>query len=517
VYALIGWHVTRAWLILGLGCVLMAMGDGLFAVQDARSGTVDASYDFTWPVGALLIALAVRLAVDVPVPRSGDVGWRAIVLPLAAQGLAAAIQVYGGFHEPGDAERLVTMFVLIVAMVQIVVSRPRAPAPDAGPGDAPSRPPTFAAGSIPSRAMTAVPLESWQVGPWNRWAYQHVGEVVPTVAVSRGSGPAWELAARPAGLGDEASGLLRTGYVDGLAVLHDGTMALERYGNGMGPDTLHLSQSVGKSVLGLLVGVLVGEGALDPDAPVTEHVPEVAGSGFAGATVRHLLDMTAAIDFVEDYATDFWRYDVACGWHPPVPGADAASILAFLPTIGPAAWRHGERFHYATPNTDLLGLVAERAGGAPLAELIGRALWAPMGAERDAELTVDPAGTAAIGGGFCATLRDYTRLGALVLADGRGIVPADWTARLGAGDDGAFARRTVLDVAPGTSGYGSQWWRRDGRTVARGIHGQLVAVDREADAVVTILSSWPAALDVALDAAQRALVGAVCDRLAGRG
>jgi hypothetical protein len=134
VYALIGWHVTRAWLILGLGCVLMAMGDGLFAVQDARSGTVDASYDFTWPVGALLIALAVRLAVDVPVPRSGDVGWRAIVLPLAAQGLAAAIQVYGGFHEPGDAERLVTLFVLIVAMVQIVLSRPRAPAPDAGPG-----------------------------------------------------------------------------------------------------------------------------------------------------------------------------------------------------------------------------------------------------------------------------------------------------------------------------------------------------------------------------------------------
>ena len=112
---------------------------------------------------------------------------------------------------------------------------------------------------------------------------------------------------------------------------------LERYRNGMDAATLHLSQSVGKSVLGLLVGVLHGRGLLDPASPVTEHVPEVAGSGYDGATVRHLLDMTAATDFVEDYAA-FWRYDVACAWHPPAPGADAETILEFLPAIGPAPW-----------------------------------------------------------------------------------------------------------------------------------------------------------------------------------
>jgi CubicO group peptidase (beta-lactamase class C family) len=359
-----------------------------------------------------------------------------------------------------------------------------------------------------------VPLETWQIGPWNRWAYQHVGEVVPTVPVARGTGPVWELPVRPAQLGPEVDALLESGFVDGLAVLHDGALVLERYCNGMAPDTLHLSQSVGKSVLGLLVGALAGEGVLDPDSAVAEHVPEIAGSGFDGATVRHLLDMTTAIDFVEDYL-DFVRYDAACGWHPPLPGA-AGSILEFLPTVGPVAWGHGERFHYATPNTDLLGIVAERAGGTPLGELIGRSLWAPMGAERDAELTVDAAGTGAIGGGFCATLRDYTRLGALLLEDGRGVVPAAWIAGLGHGDDAAFAARTVADTGPGITGYAGQWWRRDERTMARGIHGQLVAVDRAAGAVVTILSSWPAALDVALDAAQRAVVDAVCGRLAAR-
>jgi diguanylate cyclase len=128
VYGLLDWHVNRAWLFLGLGCGLMAMGDGLFAVQQARASAVDAGYDFTWSIGALLIALAVWRAVDVPTTSSESIGWRAIVLPLAAQALAAAIQVYGLFHELGATERLVTLFVLLVAMVQIVVSRPRAPA-----------------------------------------------------------------------------------------------------------------------------------------------------------------------------------------------------------------------------------------------------------------------------------------------------------------------------------------------------------------------------------------------------
>jgi CubicO group peptidase (beta-lactamase class C family) len=364
-----------------------------------------------------------------------------------------------------------------------------------------------------------VPLESWQVGPHNRWAYQHVRDVVPTVVVGRGGGPASELLERPLDLDDVAfdgttlAEHLDAAYLDGLAVLHGGDLVYERYRNDMGPDSLHLSQSVGKSVLGLLVGILADRGALDPASPVTDHVPEVAGSGYAGAAVQHLLDMTAGIDFVEEYAGEFWKYDAACGWHPLRPGAEAASILEYLPTIAAADWTHGERMHYASPNTDLLGIVAERAGGAPLAELISRELWAPMGAAADAELAVDHTGTAVISGGFCATLRDYSRLGQLVLEDGRDVVPASWVARLGQGDPAAFARCTSERISAAATGYRDQWWSREHRIVARGIHGQQIAVDREAGAVVTVLSSWPDATDAAAEAAQRALIAAVCDRL----
>src|SRR3954452_11506683 len=113
------------------------------------------------------------------------------------------------------------------------------------------------------------PLDAWQVGPWNRWAYLHVGEVVATVPVHRGEGPVWELEARALDLDVLVDPLLETAYVDGLAGVHEGALVLERYPSEMELETLHLSQSVGKSVLGLLVGVLVGRGRLDVREPVT--------------------------------------------------------------------------------------------------------------------------------------------------------------------------------------------------------------------------------------------------------
>lgn len=359
------------------------------------------------------------------------------------------------------------------------------------------------------------PLETWQIGPWNRWAYQHVGEVVATVPVPRGDAPVRALPSRPLPLDDVVS----PPGLDGLAVLHDGALVHERYAHGMTPATRHISQSVAKSVLGLLVGVLAGRGALDPDAPVVDLVPEVAGSGYAGATLRHLLDMTAATDFVEDYE-HFWRYDAACGWFPQGPDVGARTILEYLATIGPApdGRAHGDVFHYASPNTDLLGVAAERAGGAPLAELIARELWGPLGAEADAELAVDPAGTAVISGGFCATLRDYARLGQVVLEGGSDVVPAAWLSALGSGVADAWDRRAWPSPQhdTGETGYAAKWWAADGRIVARGIHGQLVVVDHDTRVVVAMLSSWSEATDRDAEAAQRRVVDEICDRVTSR-
>lgn len=361
-----------------------------------------------------------------------------------------------------------------------------------------------------------VPADAWQMGPWNRWSFQHVDEVVAAEAVAHDPERVRPWSSAAGGLDDLVDPFVVDAWVDGVLIAHRGTIVGERYANGMTPQTLHLSQSVGKSVLGLLVGVLAERGVLSRDDLAATYVPEVRGSGYGDATLGHLLDMTVAIDFVEDYA-DFWRYDAACGWHPPAPGVPE-TILAYLQTIGPASWSHGERFHYVSPDTDLLGLVVERATGRRLCELIAEHLWAPLGAERDALVTVDRSGTAAISGGFCACLRDYARLGQLVADGGAGIVAAAWVDSLGDGSPDAWTAATVDPVArAGTTGYANQWWCLDGRPTARGIHGQFVTVQRASGIVITVLSSQPEALDPQLASAHRNFANTVIDRLAPPG
>jgi hypothetical protein len=126
-FGLMGWRPGRTWLILGLGCVVIAGGDAVYAVQFGEALQLDHDYDFIWPLGAVLIAFGAYGPPARVLDHHPVVGWRIIVLPLIAQAVAASIQVYallgGNF---GRSERVVTLVVLVIASVQIIVARPRA-------------------------------------------------------------------------------------------------------------------------------------------------------------------------------------------------------------------------------------------------------------------------------------------------------------------------------------------------------------------------------------------------------
>lgn len=128
VYGLLGWKPDTMWLLIGLAIVSTSVADAVFAVQEAEARAVVSGdhYDFVWTVGALLIALAAWAAAPEANARPEAVtGMRAVALALFAQALAIGIQLYAVFREVGRSERVVTIVVLVVASVQIILTRPR--------------------------------------------------------------------------------------------------------------------------------------------------------------------------------------------------------------------------------------------------------------------------------------------------------------------------------------------------------------------------------------------------------
>ena len=374
------------------------------------------------------------------------------------------------------------------------------------------------AGVPPFPARALVTLENWQDPPFNRWAFQHLRELIPTARISRGAGPARRLPRAERDLSGitfrsgsrelTVGEMLAESYTDGFLVLHRGRIVTEQYFNGMSPDTPHLLMSVSKSVVSTVAGILAGQGRLEPAAPAERIVPELAGTSFAGATVQDLLDMRAGTHFDETYdnpQADVRTYERVYLWRPdsaePRP-ADALAYYATLRNDGP----HGGPFEYRSILTDVLGWVLEKAGGARLHDLIARLIWQPMGAEFDAEITVDAHGNAMADGGVCATLRDLGRFGLLFASGGarpgrrQSVVPPSWIRDTIAGaPDGPQAFLAAAD-APGFpvgAHYRNFWWVREPAVPffhASGINGQNVFVHVPSQTVVAKLSTWPTAL-----------------------
>ncbi|MDQ7248647.1 serine hydrolase domain-containing protein [Dongia sedimenti] len=355
-----------------------------------------------------------------------------------------------------------------------------------------------------------VTLANWRRSPWNRWAFHHVSELVPVAMIptdpSRAK-PLPEELVVPNRLPDGASidQVLRETETDGFLVLRDGTLIYEWYANGLGADMPHIVFSISKSISAILAGILVGQGKLDPDAPVTRYIPEVAGSAYADATVRHVLDMTVSIDFDESYLDPhgaFARYREAMGWNPVADPARTPGLHPFLTTLPRGSGPHGERFHYVSPNSDLLGWIIERAGGRPYAELLSDLIWKPMGAAHDAYITIDKAGASRSAGGICTTLRDLARFGELLRRGGEGIVPRAWIDDiLKNGDRGAWTRGDMAALLP-EGRYRSKWYltgNDHGAWTAIGIHGQWLYIDPQAKLVIAKFSSQALPVDDPVD------------------
>ncbi len=368
---------------------------------------------------------------------------------------------------------------------------------------------------FPPAADSLVTLGTWQDPPNVRWAFQHMREIIPTQLIPASPPPRplrtvrdRSVSAIPLtrldGSAATAEDVFADTWTDAVLVLRDGELVEERYFGSMTATTPHLLMSVTKSFVGCVAGSLTAQGLLDPEAPVTEYVPEVADSGYDGATVRHLLDMRTGVAFREAYVEPDAEVRVmerSMGWRPQLEG-DPVGMYDYLTTLGTSG-EHGGDFTYRSADTDMLGWVLERASGTRMAELVSSLIWVPIGAEYDADITCDPVGSAVHDGGMSATARDLARFGQLLLddgcVDGDEVVPASWLedARSPSADvRQAFANTDNEQVLTG-GWYRSKLWFVPGPSghamVCLGIHGQMVYVNRTTRTVGVKLSSWPEA------------------------
>ncbi|MGB9033413.1 hydrolase [Arthrobacter sp. UCD-GKA] len=366
-----------------------------------------------------------------------------------------------------------------------------------------------------------VDMTSWKLPENLRWSFQHMADFLPTAVISRGEGPAAQLPAAhrdldsvmlaPVVAGEtpvSVGSVMGTTETDGWMFMHRGTVLTEQYFGEMTAGTPHLLMSMSKSLVGTVAGALCDAGVLDDGAQLTDYLPELAETGYAGATVRQLLDMRSGIDFSENYldpSSGVRMMEQAIGWSSlSAPGP--TGVYPFLRTLVRKT-AHGGVFEYRSCETDMLGWICEAASEKPMATLMTELVWGKLGAESDATMGIDQFGTGIFDGGINATMRDMARFGSLFLNEGLSpngerVLSTEWIARTLAGapdSRDAFADSPVDNLMPGGMYRNQMWFPYPGDDVVLclGIHGQMVYINRPAEVVAVKMSSWPMPQDPA--------------------
>ena len=366
---------------------------------------------------------------------------------------------------------------------------------------------------------------NWGVAPNNRWSFQYMQALFPTCRLGRGTAAPFEFAVAEQGLQDitytRVSGetgtvkqMIDDSYTDSFMVVKSGAIVTEQYFNNMTADSHHLMNSMTKSFVGMLAGIAVERGLLNPEALITEYLPGLDNSAWEGATVRHLLDMTAGAYYHEDYTdpeADFWKEAATVGWRPVLVDENTPdSLYDYAKSLQGKDHENGSMFHYRTVNTNVIGMILEKTMGGRLADLLTDEIWSKLSPRNDANVVADRLGRPYVGAGMSACTRDLANFGMMMINDGQfngeQVISEQWIKDTVDGD--STSNQCYLDseyAAFGLTHYRNQVWVKDrdkSVTLALGIHGQIIYMDKSNEVVIVKLSTQPesANLDMFVDA-----------------
>ncbi|PWH85016.1 serine hydrolase domain-containing protein [Brumimicrobium oceani] len=275
-------------------------------------------------------------------------------------------------------------------------------------------------------------------------------------------------------------------------VIKNDSLIYERYFKNYGEEDIVASFSMAKSVISILIGIAIDEGKIvSVDEPVTNYIPELAKNGFDKVTIKHLLQMTSGLDYNEGYFNPFGN--VASFYYGTKLRKETINLKL--------KQEPGTKFEYLSGNTQILGLILERAlKDKTISKYLEEKLWIPLGMEYDASWSTDKKKDG-IEKTFCclnARAKDFAKIGRLYLNkgnwNGKQIVSEEWV-----------KESTKVDRSDGSVRfYQYQWWlpSEDGDFMARGILGQYIYVHPEKNLIIVRLGknegkvSWFSVLPV---------------------
>ncbi|MAT87810.1 MAG: 6-aminohexanoate hydrolase [Aestuariivita sp.] len=372
-------------------------------------------------------------------------------------------------------------------------------------------PPPIMKGSPPPQNMRPSKMD-WDRAPWNRYTFQRVREFLPTAPILKGNDISklsddhqdiGDIVFHSDGIKKNISQMIEDTYTDGMLIYLTGKVIHESYYNGMSKRSLHLCQSVSKSITATAAASLIECNLMDPNAPIVEYLPELEKTAWNGTTLQQVFDMTTGVQYDETYEkpdSDMGITDFASGWKPGPQGIDIENwpntIWDQILSLKIQDTPHGSRFKYRSIETDVLAHAMERVTNARLPQIISERVWSSMGAEEDANITVDSSGYGLACGGISASLRDLARFGIAMLNDGIinncQVIPRSWIEDVRMGAHGHFNEAGRRYFPHGC--YRNHFWIEDVNKQSHlclGVFGQTVYVSPERNMVAVKFSSWP--------------------------
>ena len=359
--------------------------------------------------------------------------------------------------------------------------------------------------------------ENWLSAPINKKSFQNVESLFDTIRLKKSSEDPSEIPLNLQSLdsiliqnieGETQSfkEMMDSTHTDSFLVLKNGEIIFEEYFNGMSSDSLHLMNSITKSFIGMLVGILSNKGIFNIKDKLTKYLPELSDTGFSETTIQSALDMSSAVKFEENYddpLCEFWREASVVGWRPDlVDDNSPKTLLDFALSLKGKEQEEMEGYHYRSVLTNVLAMAIERATDERVQDLLEKHLWKKLKTEQDAVIVVDKTGLPFVGAGMNACTRDLARFGQMILNDGlyeeEQIVPKEWIDSTRMGDDGyreRFAKSDHGEMLLGGHYKNKMWVANSDEMMCIGIFGQTIHINRNTGTVIVKFSSFPEPAD----------------------